>query len=169
MNIINIELPKKYKLDIDIENLSSIILAETLKMEKIKYDFSVNVSIVSDKKIKKINNLERGINEVTDVLSFPNIPFSKPSYIDEFIDEKSINVSIIDLNTNTIFLGDVVICYEKVLEQASLYNHSIEREFSFLLLHSFLHLLGYDHMAAKDEKIMFKKQDKVLNKLGIVR
>ena len=60
-------------------------------------------------------------------------------------------------------------CHDKILEQSKLYNHSIKREYSFLLVHSLLHLLGYDHMDIKDERKMFKKQDEILDSLNIIK
>ena len=60
-------------------------------------------------------------------------------------------------------------CYDKIISQSSMYNHSVKREYSFLLVHSLLHLLGYDHINIKDERKMFEKQDEVLNALNIIR
>ena len=60
-------------------------------------------------------------------------------------------------------------CYDKILSQSKLYNHSIKREYSFLLVHSLLHLLGYDHIDIKDERKMFKKQDEILDSLNIIK
>lgn len=169
MFLINFNTPKSYKFNFNIEKLCHKICTEVIKYEKLKFDFSANISIVSSKKIKNINKLERDINKVTDVLSFPNIPFDKPLHFNPFINKNFIDVSIVDLNNNTIFLGDVIICYDKVKFQAKLYGHSEKREFAFLLVHSLLHLLGYDHMNKKDEKIMFDLQDSILNNLKILR
>ena len=66
-------------------------------------------------------------------------------------------------------LGDVFICIDRAIEQATEYNHSIEREMGFLAVHGYLHLIGYDHMTEEDEKIMFKKQDEILNKAKLKR
>ena len=157
----------KYSFDFDIKILSKKLLKKILEIEKITYDISINLSIVNSSEIKKINKEYRGINSSTDVLSFPNIDFKKPSSFSKFINNGVYDVSIIDLNTKTIFLGDIVICYQKVLSQK--YNHSIKREFSFLFVHSVLHLLGYDHGNQKQEKIMFEKQELVLDSLKIYR
>lgn len=153
----------------NIELLTKKVATEVLKLEKIGYDVSFNLSLVSKAKIKKINNSERNINKETDVLSFPNIDFIKPSDFKPFVTKKTIDVSIVDLNNKTIFLGDVVICKDVMISQAKLYGHSIKREFSFLLTHSLFHLLGYDHMNKNEEKNMFTKQDKILDKLKIYR
>ena len=66
-------------------------------------------------------------------------------------------------------MGDIFISYEKIIEQAKEYEHSILREFAFLVTHGMYHLLGYDHMNQEDEKIMFAKQEKILDILKIGR
>ena len=66
-------------------------------------------------------------------------------------------------------LGDIYISYEKAIEQAELYNHSVKREVFFLATHGILHLLGYDHMEEEDEKVMFGKQNELLDGYGITR
>lgn len=164
---INYDTCVKLKYDFDVILLSKKIANTIFKLERIDYDFSLNLVFVTKNVIKSINKKERNINKVTDVLSFPNIEFLKPSGFSKFITKKEIDVSIIDLNTNTIFLGDIVICKDIMEKQAIAYAHSIKREFSFLFTHSLLHLLGYDHMNKKDEKIMFDKQDKILEMLKI--
>lgn len=76
----------------------------------------------------------------------------------------------VDPDTCRIMLGDIVISTERAREQATEYGHSFEREMCFLTTHSMFHLLGYDHEVSKaEEKTMFAKQEKVLNKLGINR
>ena len=66
-------------------------------------------------------------------------------------------------------MGDIFISYEKIMEQAKEYEHSILRELAFLVTHGMYHLLGYDHMNQEDEKIMFAKQEKILDILKIGR
>ena len=183
MIIIDFINDNKYKFDFDEEKLSKKIAKTIFEMEKCPYDFSFSISLVSNRRIKTINRVERGIGRATDVLSFPNIEYDKPASFKRYVriakdspnknnsrNKKTIiDVSILDTGNNTIFLGDVVISYETLLKQARLYNHSIKREYSFLLTHSLLHLLGYDHMVKKDEAKMFKKQDEILDKLKIYR
>jgi probable rRNA maturation factor len=67
------------------------------------------------------------------------------------------------------YLGDIAICYERAVEQAEEYNHSLERELAFLAVHGSLHLMGYDHMTKEDEAAMFAKQEEVLVSLGLTR
>lgn len=158
-----------FAFDFDHEALSKKLLKKVLEIENVSYDISLNLSIVNLSKIKKINKEYRNVDNATDVLSFPNIEFKKPSGFSQFIHKGVYDVSIIDLNTKTIFLGDIVICYQKIISQSKKYNHSIKREFSFLFVHSVLHLLGYDHENEKDEKKMFLKQNLVLESLKISR
>ena len=102
-------------------------------------------------------------------MSFPLIDFNKVKNIDKYIKSNRKYIDFYDYDTKRVMLGDIIISADKAITQSKKYNHSIKREFSFLFAHSVLHLLGYDHMVATDEKIMFSKQDKYLNELGIVR
>ena len=75
----------------------------------------------------------------------------------------------VDLETGLLTIGDIYICLDRAKEQASEYGHSYLRELSFLLVHGFLHLLGYDHMNEEDEKKMFSLQEEILDGYGIKR
>jgi probable rRNA maturation factor len=68
-----------------------------------------------------------------------------------------------------LLLGDIVLCLPKIKSQAEEYGHSTLREYAFLIAHSVLHLIGYDHMTEEDAEDMFRKQDEVLSELGITR
>ena len=72
-------------------------------------------------------------------------------------------------DTGEVMLGDIVLCTDKVKEQAERFGHSQQREFAFLVLHSMLHLFGYDHMEEEEAAIMEKKQDSILGQMGILR
>lgn len=167
--LINYDVEDKYTFEFDYKKTSKQIAKKVFETECLSYDFSFNLSVVDKAMIKKINKEQRNINRITDVLSFPNISFKKPSDFSLYIKDGVYDISILDMTTKTIFLGDVVMCYDKVLSQSIMYNHSIKREFSFLLVHSLLHLLGYDHMNIKDERKMCKKQDDILISLNILR
>ncbi len=131
------------------------VIKQSLLYEKIKGDFEVSVSIVSDCEIKEINLIHRGFDKPTDVLSFPLIT-----------DIKNINTLNSEFNTP---LGDIIISYDTAISQSNEYNHSLKREIAFLTAHSMLHLLGYDHMNSKEEEIMLKKQEDILNELSYTR
>ena len=109
-----------------------------------------NIIIVDNVKIKEINKEYRGLDKVTDVISFA-------------LEDDETFVE------NERTLGDIYISIDKAKEQADEYGHSQLRELSFLVTHGILHLLGYDHMIESDEKIMFKRQEELLDGYGITR
>lgn len=121
---------------------------ETLK-DKNLY---VNVVLTDSKNIQVINKEHRGIDSKTDVLSFPMY-------------EKG-ELDNIKLEKEDI-LGDMVISIEKVKEQAKEYDHSFERELAYMVVHSFYHLLGYDHINENEKKEMRQKEENILQKLNI--
>ena len=118
----------------------------------------ITITFTTPEDIRKINKKYRKIDKATDVLSFPM--FEK----DE-LDEKIKNG---DFPYEDV-LGDVIISIEKVREQAEEYGHSFERELSYMLVHGFYHLMGYDHIEEEDKKIMRPKEEKILNELKITR
>ena len=115
----------------------------------------VGLTFVDGKKIQELNKEHRNVDRVTDVLSFPMLDMR----VGDKIFDKA---SEIDRITGEIFLGDIVICKDKVFSQAKEFGHSKRKELVYLALHSFLHLLGYDHMTKKEEKEMFSLAEKVL-------
>ena len=112
----------------------------------------VNIIFVSNDEIHKINKEYRNIDRVTDVISFA---------LED--DDTIINPSEYRI------LGDIYVSLDKAKEQAIDYGHSFERELCFLIVHGIYHLLGYDHMTKDDEKVMFGKQEEVLNAFEIKR
>ena len=128
---------------------------EALAEEEIEDDAEVSVTVVDNAEIRELNREHRDKDSVTDVLSFP---MGEDGVFD------------INPDTGRIMLGDIVISAPKAKEQAQEYGHSLMRELFFLATHSMFHLLGYDHeVSAEEEKIMFEKQGRVLEKLGITR
>lgn len=135
---------------IDIYNIA-------LKQTSMPENVVVNVVFVSPEEIKELNKKFRGIDKVTDVLSFP--------MIDNFEDfDKEI-----DFSTGLVEIGDIYINPIRAKEQAEEYGHSFKREVCFLALHGLLHLLGYDHMTVEDEKQMFELQDIIMEKANLRR
>ena len=114
---------------------------------QLKEEYLVDVNVVDNQFIHKINREYRGVDRPTDVISF--------AFLDDE-EEKTL------VGQKQISLGTILISYEKAEEQAKEYGHSLVREMSFLLVHGLLHLLGYDHMTKEDEKVMFKLQDEIL-------
>ncbi len=133
------------------------VIKTSLEEEGFSLDVEVSVTLTDNKEIKEINAQHRQINEVTDVISFPQIDWeNEPEEYGALAGE-------------TIILGDIVISIDRLIEQAEEYNHSVDRELGFLVAHSMFHLLGYDHMEIDEEQTMIAKQEKVLGKLGLVR
>ena len=118
----------------------------------------INIILTNPEEIKRINKEYRNIDKETDVLSFPM--FEKAE-----LDEKIKNKDFLYEDV----LGDVIISIDRVREQAEEYGHSFERELSYMLVHGFYHLMGYDHIEEEDKKIMRPKEEKILNELKITR
>lgn len=131
------------------------IFKEVVIQHNLPENVSCNVSIVSEEEIQNLNKEFRNIDKVTDVLSFP---FFEDLKFDE-----------VNPITNEIELGDVIICKNVAKLQAKKLGHSYKREICFLALHSFLHLIGYDHIEKQDEEKMISMQNKILDKLNIKR
>ena len=142
------------QLDEEIKELETVekVLLSAIKKEQLE-DVTFNLIIVDNEYIHEINKTYRGIDRETDVITFA------------LEDEDSIIVPE-DVVRN---LGDIYISIDKARSQAEEYGHGLLRELSFLAVHGFYHLLGYDHMNPEDEKVMFKKQEEVLEEYGIVR
>ena len=139
----------------DVEKLIEDCTAAALEEEGIDDTAEVSVTFVDNEGIRQLNNEHRGIDRETDVLSFP------------LGDDDGYEI---DPDNDAIMLGDIVISLEKAAQQAEEYGHSYRREVAFLITHSLFHLLGYDHVnGEEEEKEMFGKQEKVLDKLGITR
>jgi probable rRNA maturation factor len=122
----------------------------------------VALTFVDNKTIQELNQSYRGIDQPTDVLSF--------AMNDEVEDDLDI---VFDTDTEELppsdLLGDIIISVERAKQQSEEYGHSLEREIGFLFVHGFLHLLGYDHQDEEAEKIMFAKQERILNEVGLTR
>ena len=137
--------------NIEYENIINKVIDECFKQESLsKMNFYVSVTLTDNKNIKDINKKHRNIDKETDVLSFPM--FEK--------DEIDSNVQCIMYNAQFAHcLGDIVISIPKVEEQANSYEHSFTRELSYMIVHGFYHLMGYDHLNAKDKRTMREKEE----------
>lgn len=122
----------------------NLVIKNTLLYEKFSENVEVSITFVDDDTIREINHRFRKIDKPTDVLSFP--------LHSDFSNFK---------NNETIFLGDIVISTERAILQADEYGHSLRREITFLIIHSMLHLLGYDHMMSNEEEEMIFKQKEI--------
>lgn len=160
-----LEFEDDVKLDIESRRLAEKAIDIALDYIKCPYEVEINMIITSNSEIQVINNEQRGIDKATDVLSFPMIEYEIAgdfSCVEDGID-------YFHPDTGELILGDIIISAEKVKEQAENFGHSHEREFTFLIAHSMLHLFGYDHME-EDERIeMESMQAEIMNQLGISR
>ncbi len=151
MNVIVDNRQDFAELDLRImESINRVIFA-SLEYEGIPDDCDISLSFVTNEEIRELNRDYRGIDSVTDVLSFP------------LFDEET------DIDYGEVSLGDIVISVERATEQANEFGHSLEREICFLVCHSMFHLFGYDHMEEDEKKEMRFKEEEVLTKLGITR
>lgn len=160
---------RQSKLEVTEEfvNKLSDVCTFALKEEEVNVEYQISLLFVDNEEIREINVETRGIDKATDVLSFPMIDYEngkvyKNMYIGYEFDETY-------MDGKELVLGDMVLSLEKALEQSLEYNHSYEREVAYLVVHSILHLLGYDHMEEEEKNIMRKREEEILNKLNIIR
>lgn len=141
------------KLDLDlITEKAQKTIEEVLRVEKIEENVEVSLSIVDKDEIHILNRDYRDVDRPTDVLSFP-------------MDEEGF-----DQDGNPILLlGDIVICLDVAKEQAVDFGHSLEREIMYLICHSTLHLLGYDHIEEDDKREMRSKEKEIMKNLGVFK
>ena len=143
----------------EYENIIKKVVEQCFKEEKIEESkLYISITLTTPEHIREINKQYRNIDKETDVLSFPM--FEKKE-IEQKIENK-------DFEHEDV-LGDIVISIEKVKGQAEEYGHSFEREFSYMIVHGFYHLMGYDHIKEEDKIVMRPKEESVLTKLGIRR
>ena len=150
----------------DYAEVARKVIEKAVEMHGGLTDYSVNLYVVDDETIRETNRDTRDTDRVTDVLSFPNLELFEGdlSVIGEM--DRS---DICDPETGDIMLGEIMICRNRVYEQAEEYGHSVLREYAFLVTHSILHLLGYDHMEDDERERMEAKQREILEALGITR
>lgn len=159
-NEIDAELP------FDIEKTVKMVVEAALDEEKCPYEVEINVLLTDNNGIQEFNREYRGIDRETDVLSFPNVDYNEPAnYENVELDQ----ADYFNPDTEELMLGDIILSVDRVYEQAEQYGHSVLREFSFLVAHSMLHLLGYDHMVPEEASVMEEKQEAILTTLGITR
>lgn len=157
-----------YSFDFDIEESFNLIAKYILEKHNFPEDAYLSVSIVDNDIIKELNSANRNIDSVTDVLSFPNMPMEKKADFD-ILNDSIIKAECYEYDTDSINIGDVVICYDRALEQANEYGHSVKREFCFLFAHSILHLIGFDHIDDNERMRMEEEQKVILDDLNITR
>lgn len=149
INFLDIEENDKYN------NILKKVLEYCFIEEKLENkNLYINVVLTNPENIKKINKEYRNIDKETDVLSFPMFERG------ELEKRKDLNQDI---------LGDIVISIDRVKKQAIDYGHSFERELSYMAVHGFYHLMGYDHMEEEEKREMRQKEEKILESLKIIK
>ncbi len=138
----------------------------TIEHEKFPYEAEVNLTLTDNEGIHEINKMYRDIDRPTDVLSFPMLSYETAGDFSGLEDAYDDNFNP---DTGEIMLGDIIISVPKVHEQAKEYGHSDKREYAFLIVHSMLHLFGYDHMTPEEAAFMEQKQRDILEELNILR
>lgn len=156
--------------DINEEELSLAkkVIEHILQKEGCPFDCEVNLTMTDNDGIQAVNKEFRDMDKPTDVLSFPNCDFDTPGEFSQFRDE-DVYFDCFNPENDYFVLGDIMISRDKMLAQAEEYGHGVTREYAFLIAHSVLHLIGYDHMEEEEAKHMEAKQNEYLNDLGITR
>ena len=153
-------------LPFDMEEMAGVVIEKVLEIEGCPFETEINILITDNEGIKKYNSEFRGIDQETDVLSFPNIDYDEPS---DFSCIEGQEADYVNPETDEVIFGDIILSINKVYSQAEEYGHSLKREFAFLIVHSMLHLLGYDHINEADAMVMEPKQEAILASLNITR
>lgn len=210
---VELEITEEYTVQppfvFDMRGTAQAVCRGVLETEACPADVEISLTYVDDDSIHEINREFRGVDRVTDVLSFPNLDFTvpeddpgeetagsgssrvsgtddadgggvycyrsqggaliRPSDWAGILDSPETKADSMDPENGCLVLGDIVLNLNRVREQAAAYGHSEQREFAFLIAHSMLHLCGYDHMTEEQSRIMFARQEKVLQDLGITR
>ncbi len=163
---INLEMECETEFSFDCFAVAKQVVEAVLDYENCPYEAEVAVTLTTDEEIHKINFEQRGIDRATDVLSFPMNQFPSPGEY-AFLEEET--VGCFHPDSGELLLGDIVISADRVVSQAKEYCHSQLREYAFLIAHSMLHLLGYDHMEQEEAEKMEQRQRIILDSIGITR
>jgi probable rRNA maturation factor len=153
-------------LGLELYELAEEVVAAALDYMNCPYEAQVSLLLTDNEEIHSLNLQHRGIDRPTDVLSFPMIDYETPGDFAFLEDEGS---DCFDPDTGELMLGDIVLSADKVLEQAEEYGHSVKREYAFLITHSMLHLMGYDHMTPEEAAQMEELQEEILKQINILR
>ena len=153
LEFLDVEEDETYK------TIIQTVIEKCFEVEKLNNSrLSVSITLTTPEQIREINKKYRNVDRPTDVLSFPM--FEKDELEQKIKDNSFLHEDV---------LGDIVISIEQVKKQAEEYGHSFERELSYMVVHGFYHLMGYDHIKEEDKLKMRPKEEKVLNLLGITR
>lgn len=161
-----IDYETQKKLNLPFEEIVNTVILACLDYETCPYEVEVNVIFTDNEGIHQINREYRQIDSPTDVLSFPLVDYERPA---DFTHVEERSEDYFNPETGELMLGDIILSVDKIVEQAKAYGHSEKRELAFLVAHSMLHLMGYDHMEEQERQIMEGKQSEILEQLKITR
>ena len=161
-----IEKEAEVTFDFDYETLAKDVISFTMEHEHFPFEAEISLTLTDNEGIWKVNKEFREIDRPTDVLSFPMLEYDVPGDCSQIETQTE---DCFNPDTGEILLGDIIISVDKVREQAEEYGHSMQREFAFLIVHSMLHLFGYDHMEEQEAAVMEGKQREILECLNILR
>ncbi|MBO4996890.1 MAG: rRNA maturation RNase YbeY [Lachnospira sp.] len=162
---IMIEYDTEVQLGFDYRKVIEDMVMEAVEVYACPYDYEVSVTLTGNERIHEVNRRFRNIDCATDVLSFPMLTFQKAGDFSN-IDESE---ELFNPDTGNLMLGDIMVSVDKVEEQALQYGHSKKRELAFLIAHSMLHLMGFDHIKEEERKDMEKRQELLLQRKGYTR
>ena len=151
--------------DFDFLSVARDVMEAVLDQEECPYEAQISLVLTDDDTIHSTNKEFRGIDRPTDVLSFPMVDFPSPADYSVLEEDDS----CFHPESGELLLGDIMISVPRAVEQAREYGHSVKREYAFLIAHSMLHLLGYDHMEDEERLLMEEKQEQALKYLHIER
>lgn len=163
---LNIEKEVEAVFDFDYEKLAEEVVTFAIEHEDFPYEAEVNLTLTDNAGIQEVNKMYRELDAPTDVLSFPLLSYAQAGDFSALEEDYEDNFNP---DTGEIMLGDIVISVDRVKEQAASYGHSERREYAFLIVHSMLHLFGYDHMTPEEAAEMEAKQTAILNEMNISR
>lgn len=153
-------------LGLELYDIAEKVISCALDYMECPYEAQVSLLITDDETIHRMNREHRQIDRPTDVLSFPMVEYEQPGDFD-ILEEAG--ADCFEPESGELMLGDIVISADRVLEQAAEYGHSVKREYAFLIAHSMLHLMGYDHMTPEEAEEMERLQEEILGQLKISR
>jgi len=157
----------KISVNEEFESYLIDVINFTLIQEDVNRKVQVSVILVDNIEIRKLNNEFRSIDLITDVLSFPMLEYEDNITFKQCYRNYEFDESFLD--GEELVLGDVAISLETAEEQRREYEHSFEREVAYLIVHSILHILGYDHLLKEDKELMREREESILNQLNIKR
>lgn len=161
----NFDTEVEVNFDFDVSSVYEQAVNAVLEYEKCPYEADVSLLITNDDSIREINKEMRGLDTATDVLSFPMSDYTNPA---DFSNIES-DPDAFEPDSGELLLGDIVISLDKIISQADAFGHSTKREFAFLIVHSMLHLIGFDHIEESDRAVMEAHQKEIMNIINIPR